>query len=67
MKPRRIRIHDGYISTNDEEKEYLQKDESIHDEGHELEEEDTLESQEYSPRSDTKNPSKRIQKYHPKT
>ena len=67
MKPRRIRSHDGDISTNDEEKEDLQKDESIHDEEEELEEEDTLESQEDSPRSDTKTPSRRIQKDHPKT
>ena len=44
MKPRRIRSQDGDISTNDEEKEDLQKDESIHDEEDELEEEDTLES-----------------------
>ena len=41
IKPRRIRSHDGDVSTNDEEKEELQKDESIHDEEEELEEEDT--------------------------
>ena len=44
-KPRRIRIHDGDVSTNDEEKEDLQKDESINNEEGELEEEDTLERQ----------------------
>ena len=41
IKPRRIRIHDGHVSTNDEEKEDLQKDESIHDVEEELEEEYT--------------------------
>ena len=45
MKPRRIRSHDGYWSTNDEEKEDLQKDESIHDDEEELEEEDTWENE----------------------
>ena len=59
LKPRRIRSHDGDVSTNDEEKEDMQKDESIHDEEEELEEEDIVESQEDSPR--------RIQKDHPKT
>ena len=45
IKPRRIRSDDGDVSTNDEEKEDLQKDGSIHDEEEELEEKDTLESQ----------------------
>ena len=67
MKPRRIRSYDGNISTNDEEKEDLQKYERIHDEEEELEEEDTLESQEDSPRYDTKIPSRRVQKDHPET
>ena len=67
IKPRRIRSHDGDVSTNDEEKEDLQKDESIHDEEEELEEEDTQESHEDSPRSDTKTTSRRVQKDHPNT
>ena len=64
MKPRRIRSHDGDISTNYEEKEDLRKDKSIHDEEEQLEEEHTHESQEYSPTSDTKTPSRRIQNNH---
>ena len=67
MKPRKIRSHDVDENTNSEEKEDLQKDEITHDEEEEREEEDTHESEEYSPRPNTKNPSRLVQKDHLET
>ena len=45
----------------------MQEEESTHDEEEGIDKEYTHESEEYSPRHDTKNPSRRIQKNHPKT
>ena len=68
MKPRKIRIHVVDENKNSEGKEDLQKDESTHDEEEEeREEEYTQESEEDSPRSDIKNPFRRVQKDHPET
>ena len=45
----------------------MQKDESIYDEEEEVEKEDTQEVEEDTPRSNTKTPSRRVQKDHPET
>ena len=44
----------------------MQEDEGTHDEEVWIKKEDTQESEEDSPRPDTKTPSRRIQKNHPK-
>ena len=68
IKPRRERSQDNVENTNDEKKEELQEDESIHEVEEGIEKEDTQESKdEDSPRPDTKAPSRRIQKDHLET
>ena len=71
MKPRRVRSQDDDQRTNDEEeKEVSQKNENVHDDEEEEEEEEEKREDiedENSPRPDTRYPSRRIQKNHPKT
>ena len=45
----------------------MQEDKSTHDEEEGIDKEDTQESEEDSPKHDTKTPSNRIQKNHPET
>ena len=67
IKPRRERNHVSVENTNNEEKEELQEDKSIHDEEEGIEKEYIQGSEEVYPRHGTKTPSRRIQRNHPKT
>ena len=60
IKPKREGSQDNVEYTNNEEKEELQEEESTHDEEEGIEKEDAQEREEYSPRPDTKTPSRRI-------
>ena len=55
------------INTSDGKTEELQRDKNIHNEEEDKEEEGIQEDEEYFPRPDTKNPSRRTQKDHPES
>ena len=64
IKPRKEKNLDSIENTCDDEIKDLKKDESIHNE--EEKKRRTQENEEDFPRTDTKTPSRRIQKNHPK-
>ena len=62
IKPRKEKNIDSIENTCDDKVKYLEKDESIHNEGKDKEMEYTQEDDEEFPRPDTKTPSRRVQK-----